>query len=256
MHSKTLIVNNLPCKITHSDQFNPTDSTRKIYLFLHGRGDSGSTWKKIIDHLDPTTQRIAVDFPWMWGSTRPKESRDIQAYATWTSVLIKKLGISRIDLYIWHSFWCRVLIKWLSQEILTKAKTVFIWAWGIQEQVEMWYYPIIRSGKRLLTTLGATNLLTRAQKKVRSDDYQQAWEMEDIFLKTIWEDLTNSLEKVSVPVLLVRGKNDASTPLRHGMLMEKLIPDSTLHVFSQWTHFVHHEHPEEIYSLIEQFETQ
>ena len=77
--------------------------------------------------------------------------------------------------------------------------------------------------------------------------------LRETFLKLIAEDLTQSAKKITVPVLLIWGEDDAKTPLTDGELLSKLISNCVLKVIGGVGHFVHQEKSGEVADLIKDF---
>lgn len=250
MQTKKIIVQNLPCRIYTSTEFDPDNESRTLVVFLHGRWDTWKTRTWIIQNMPENYQWLAVDFPWFWWSSKPDNSWNVWSYASWLQELLDKIWISSVSIFVGHSFWCRVLIAWVTRWVLKTQKLVFIWAWGIQENNKKWYFPILTLWKKILSRIWAKRVLQWGQRKLRSDDYSNAGSLEHIFLNTIGEDLTPLLSEIQQPTTLIWGKKDTQTPLRHGLLMKEKISQSTLHIFPEWTHFVHQEYADEIVDFI------
>ena len=77
--------------------------------------------------------------------------------------------------------------------------------------------------------------------------------MKETYLKVIGEDISDIFSKVSVPTMLVWGKNDGITPLRHAYFINKSISGSKLEIISGVGHNPHREAPETLVEKIVDF---
>lgn len=208
-----------------------------LVLLLHGWGASLELYRPTIELLKGSYRVAAPDFPGFGGSAEPPDAWDVGHYADWTVEFIKMLGAKRVIL-VGHSFGGRVTIKLLSRGDLPFAveRAVLIDSAGIK--------PTPSSGSKLKSRLykigrsvmGAPpmkklfpNAVENMRKRVGSADYNAASPlMRQVLVKTVNEDLTPLLEKISVPTLLIWGEKDTATPLSDGQTMERLIPNAGL----------------------------
>ena len=77
--------------------------------------------------------------------------------------------------------------------------------------------------------------------------------MRGVLVKAVNEDLSPLLSGISAPTLLIWGENDTATPLRDGKLMETLIPDAGLVVFSGGTHYAFLEQAPKFLTIVNNF---
>jgi pimeloyl-ACP methyl ester carboxylesterase len=69
------------------------------------------------------------------------------------------------------------------------------------------------------------------------------------------QSLEHELDKARGPVLLVWGQDDRASPLDHGLVMLRKMPQARLHVFARCGHSVQLEHPAEFNRLAVDFLT-
>lgn len=249
MKSRKLLVNDIPVHYVSSHAL-----SNDAIVLLHWRWDSSSTFAAIMKQMEEDWHSfVAFDFPWFGKSGMPSWDWTINDYIAFTKDFLHKIWVTKISTAIGHSFWCRVLIKAIASWELNTDALIMVWAWGIQENNNRRYYPLLWMGKKILTVLWLHTVRDTIQSKIRSQDYQHSWVMSEVFLHTIWEDLTNHLENVSTNTLLIRGSEDDQTPVAHGELMNNKIKNSTLHTLEWWSHFVHQEYPDRVYMLISEF---
>lgn len=249
MISHKLVVKNIP-----SNYIISTELLEKNVLFLHWRWDSSTTFDWLYQEFEKDgLSCIGVDFPWFGSTWMPWDDRKIDDYVDRTVELLEKIDINDDILMIWHSFWCRVLIKAIATWKLHPERIILIWAGGIQENNSRRYFPILKFWKKVLNSVWLWSMSKKIQSRIRSDDYNNAWELSQVFLNTIWEDLSHLLSSIQTPTLLLWWSDDDQTPLKHWNIMNNMIQNSTLEVIQWWTHFVHQESTWAIYDLIKKF---
>ncbi len=248
MKSRKIIVEWIATNYISSDSLD-----WEVFVLLHGRWDSSKTYVSIMKKLDEDwISYIAPDFPWFWSTEPPLDlNRHVEDYAQWLDLFLKKMWLTKSNILIGHSFGCRVILKWLYSSKLTANNIVLISAWGIQDQVNSTWY--LKIWKKILQWLWMWGVVSYLQSKIRSDDYINAGNLEQIFLNTISEDLQYTFEHVSAKTLLIWWDKDQSTPLSHAEIFNTWIHNSDLQIFPWWTHFVHQEFSHEVYQLIKQF---
>lgn len=107
---------------------------------------------------------------------------------------------------------------------------------------------IAKIGKALTSSETLKVLL---YKLAREGDYKNATPIQrQTMLNLIRTDLTNILNKISVPTLIIWGKQDKITPLSDGLIMHKLIKNSQLEVIDEARHSPQFTHPEEVVKKI------
>jgi pimeloyl-ACP methyl ester carboxylesterase len=82
------------------------------------------------------------------------------------------------------------------------------------------------------------NLESDLKNKFGSSDYNNASPiMKETLVKLVNEDLTDKLNKINVPTLLIWGDKDTATPLSDAKIMNKNIKDSGLVIYENCSHF-------------------
>jgi len=67
--------------------------------------------------------------------------------------------------------------------------------------------------------------------------------------------IVNHLANVTVPTLMIWGKQDKIVPVAHAHIAAKQISNAHLHVFDQCGHWAQFEHPQEFNQLVVEFLT-
>ncbi len=74
-------------------------------------------------------------------------------------------------------------------------------------------------------------------------DYYKAGTLSQTFKNVVHVSITQDLEKIVVPTLIIWGRNDAVTPLADGEYMNKHIVNSKLVIISNMSHKLPYENP-------------
>jgi pimeloyl-ACP methyl ester carboxylesterase len=162
---------------------------------------------------------------------------------------LDKLEIKN-PILIGHSFGGSVIIKHLSSGESAK-KAILISPSGIRKSgVKILFYKIIAKIFNLIFSLPGLNvwkdrLRRKFYEAIDSVDYIEAGRMTESYKKIIRDDLTEEMKKISVPVTLIWGAEDADTPISQGETMQKLIKHSKLRVIRNAGHFSFIDQPEE-----------
>lgn len=250
MQNKQCLLNWLITSYITSDNFD----NEKSLLFLHWRGQNKLSFEKIYKFLDfKNISYIALDFPWFWSSSFPDFDWQVSDYANFTKNFITKTSLKK-PILIWHSFWWRVcLILGSEKDYDNIDKIIMIWWAWIKPKINKLKLYIIKTWKFIFSTPWLKKIWEKIKKNIWSRDYLASWKMKNIFLNAINKDLTNLLQKIKYPTLLLRGEKDTETPLKDWILMNEKIKNSKLKVFENKTHFVHQEIPKEIFEEIDKF---
>lgn len=86
------------------------------------------------------------------------------------------------------------------------------------------------------------------------EDYQQSFTVPDWFVQH-QSDLTDSLERIQCPFLLIWGDADPISPVAVGQALHRQIPHAELHIVSQGQHDLAYVHAEHVAQLIQNFLT-
>lgn len=143
-----------------------------------------------------------------------------------------------------HSFGGRIAIKYAEKYPEDLDKLVLTGAAGIKHKLtarQKFFFRLSKIGKSIfsLPVLKTFEKYARKflYKIVRERDYADASaRMKEIMKNALAEDLTGMLEKITVPAVLIWGRNDRSTPLEDGKLMHQKIAGSKLFVIENANH--------------------
>ena len=231
------------------------EGVKNPVLLLPGWGCNGETYRKIINHLSSDWRVIAPDLPGFGQSPEPPEPWGVDDYAELIRNFCEKLKLQNITLF-GHSLGCRIIIKLLAEGFnLAGGKVILTGAAGIKPRKRLSQKiktSVFKTGKVFLKPF--PRLLTKLQNRSGSPDYRAASPMmRSCLVKIVNEDLTELLAKVNAEVLLIWGKNDDSTPLSDGKLMERLMPDAGLAVIENAGHYAFFDRPEQFIKILDSY---
>ncbi len=216
-----------------------------VILMLHGWASNAGLYNSQINLLKSKYRVIALNLPGHGGSEEPPYPFSVDDFAKFTIDFLKEKGIDKCTL-IGHSVGGRIIIKLLSYKEKTMFnKVVLIDSAGIKPvrnnkpTMKTKVYKILRTilGSSIIKKL-FPEALNKLKTKFGSEDYRNATPMmRDTLVKIVNEDLTEILECNDKDTLLIWGKNDTSTPVSDGELMEKKMKNSALVVIDNAGHF-------------------
>jgi pimeloyl-ACP methyl ester carboxylesterase len=79
--------------------------------------------------------------------------------------------------------------------------------------------------------------------------------LQETFKITVRQDIQKDAKQLRLPTLLIYGDSDRATPPLYGEIFRKLIPKSRLEIVKNSEHFVHHDQPEKVATMIKEFLT-
>ncbi|MFA5985796.1 MAG: alpha/beta hydrolase [Parcubacteria group bacterium] len=235
LNKRQIIINGMCATYYHTENFDPQDTL----LFLHG-------WQSQASHFAKTLQKcpnaIAVDLPGFGESDTPSTAWSLDDYVDFVAHFIEKLQITN-PIIAGHSFGGSIGIVYCARGNLVK-KLILIGSAGIRKKniKKYGFYIIAKIFKIPFALPGMRTLRNSVRKwfykKIDSEDYLHAGVLTETYQKIITDDLTQRLQKITVPTVLIWGENDTETPLENGKLMERLIKNSQLHVIPHAGHYV------------------
>lgn len=213
-------------------------------LLLHGWGANLELMRPVADAVAAMGMRaVSFDFPGFGETPEPPAPWGVPEYAAFTRAFMREMRLEGCDV-VCHSFGGRVVIYLASEEPALFRRLVLVDAAGIRPRRDAkWYIKTYtyKLGKRLARVPWIDHALHLSvrQKAAGSADYRAVGSdvMRGVFVRTVNLDLTDRLEKIKNPTLLIWGSLDDTTPLWMGRLMEARISDAGLAVFEGAGHF-------------------
>lgn len=239
--------------LTHYTLVSNWSTTDKVFLWLHWWQQRWSTFDVLIKEL-PQYTHINMDLPWFGDSWLPPHDWGVKEYAAYVQEFIQKLWIASEKLIIiGHSFWWRIAIELLWNNMIEAKSLVLMWSAGIQKSIKnSTYFGIISRVKKISIRLHMTTCYERIAKMFRSADYNTSWLLQGNFLKTVNYDQTSLLANIHTPTLLIRWIHDDQTPLSDAHIMVEKIQWSKLYT-TDGGHFTYKTHSQDIVCRITSF---
>lgn len=220
-------------------------------LALHGWGRRGSDFAAVLEGFSG----IAPDLPGFGASPAPDEAIGADAYADIVAGMLD--SFDRPPVLIGHSFGGRVAVC-LAAKLPHRVGSLVLT--GV---------PLIRletgrqpaAGYRFVRRLNRMGLISderleREKRKRGSDDYRAAsGVMRDILVKVVNESYEGQLSRISSPVQMLWGEDDAEVPISIAEAAQAILSDASLDVLPGVGHFVPLEAPDAIRSAIEEART-
>ncbi len=195
-------------------------------VFLHGWGCSGDIFLPIAENLTRFSCYL-VDFNGFGKSAFPPvEGWSVEDYADKLFEFFKDNRLSDATL-VAHSFGCRVALFFAAKYPFCVRKMMLIAPAGVRE------FSLARSLKvfryKLRKCMLRLGCLRFALDKFGSNDYLLCdVRLKNTFVKVVNQDLRKYAKAVVAPTILICGRDDLETPLKHAKLLNKCIPNSEL----------------------------
>ncbi|MDO8515165.1 MAG: alpha/beta hydrolase [bacterium] len=206
-------------------------------IFLHGWNKEKSAYKELLD----LTGADFMNIPGFEEElSRPYNLDD---YCSWLNEKINDKTT-----LVTHSFGGRVAIKFVVAHPEKVEKLILIASGGIERKS-----PIIRFINFLKPVI--PNLFRDLFRySIGSSDYLNATGyLKETLKNVVAENLEFVLKDIKVPTLLIWGDQDHTTPLWHGELMHKLIPNSQFSILEGGDHGIPYRRAKEVAKVINDF---
>jgi len=229
----------------------------KTVVLIHGWADSLSGFYDIQKKLSSNYEVISLDLPGFGQSSQPSESWDLDNYSNFLKLFSDKLKLNIYGL-IGHSNGGAIIINGLANNRLKASKLILMSSAGIRDKdkaKKQTLKVVAKSGKALTSILPShvkNNIKNRFYGRIGSD-YLIAQGMEETFKKVVSQDVQNDAAKLNLPTLLIYGREDNSTPVSYGEILNSKINGSELKVLDNAEHFVHSDQPHQVERLIMEF---
>lgn len=230
----------------------------KVVVLLHGWGDSSAGLQSLRAALKKRHRVISLDLPGFGNTQPPQEPWGLNNYVDFVQQFLQKIHAPAVWSFVGHSNGGAIIIRGLADGRFESDRAVLIASAGIRD--------VYKGRKRALRILAKTAKVITAPlpkavtQKLRKKAYQQIGSdmlvvegMQETFKRVVGEDVRPDAAQLRMPVLLIYGEADDSTPLWFGQQFHELMVDSTLVVMPGAGHFVHLERPEEVAKQVQEF---
>lgn len=237
----------------------------KTLIILHGWQSSKERWQKVKEEIEKEGIKVIVpDIPGFKPETELKEPWDLDNYIDWFYSIISSQKLDEGFFLLGHSFGGRMAIKIAAKNLFNLKGVILVSAAGIKKKPTF--------GRKILS-VGATIVKISGIREapvlkqiyyflrtffyryiLNKTDYIDAKGFLNDTIKNILdEDLTTSLDKITVPTMIVWGKLDKITPLEDAYLMKEKIKKSKIALMENIGHDPHIENPKKLAEIISNF---
>lgn len=232
--------------MSHSSIINYQSS---IYI-LHGWTYSKSKWDPFLSFLKKKKLNpVLLDIPGL--TEKINKPWNIEDYSNW---LYKKLQKEKDVVLIGHSNGGRIAMVFSIKHPSKISKLVLIDSAGIYHD-ELYislkrriFGAIAKTGRKLARVGIARDFLYFLTGE---KDYKEASEdMKKTMVNLLQSDKSLKAEAISVPTIIIWGKNDGITPASDGEILNKRIKNSRLFLIKGARHSPQFTHPEQVAGII------
>lgn len=226
------------------------DNNSKINLiFLHGWGQNIEMMMPIAKPYIKKYNVLVLDLPGFGLSDEPNEVWDIYEYADMVEYIRKELNMGN-PILIGHSFGGKISLAYSIK--YNPVKTVLL-ASPFRKAITK--KSIKTKILKLMKKVPVVKKLEGyAKKHIGSTDYKNASEqMRKVLVKHLNLDLSNDLDKVKCPTLLIWGTKDTAVPYEDGKYLESNISNCGLVTYDGCTHYAYLERLAQTKNVINSF---
>jgi pimeloyl-ACP methyl ester carboxylesterase len=230
----------------------------KNIVILHGWQQDLECWFELKNILVKKYKVYFPIFPGL-GKTKLDHPFTLDDYVIWLEDYLKENNISK-PYFLAFSFGGRVAIAYAAKQ-KPLSGLILVAAAGIKPK-ENWKKTIgmllAKTGK-LFLSIPPLSLLQKPASwllytLLREKDYYRANKvLKKTMTNVLGVDLTNHLEKIKVPTLILWGGEDRITPIEDAYLMNKKVVHSQLKIFKEEGHNLPLRKPKELAQTITKF---
>ena len=230
----------------------------KLVLLLHGWGDNARGLSTLRQSLAKKYQVLALDLPGFGSSQVPREVWDLDNYASFVQALLSKLDLKQPYAVIGHSNGGALAVRAVSLGLLKPRKLVLLAASGIRTGggTKRFILKVIaKTGDAATIWLPERyrQALRRSLYGAAGSDMLVMPQLQETFKKTVRQDVQADAASITIPTLLIYAENDRAVPPGDGQKYHQLIKGSRLEIIAGAGHFVHHDQPARVETLIKDF---
>lgn len=239
------------------------ERSRPVLCIIPGWGGSKETWKEFIASAKENFDVCCIELPCFGGVACPQTVWGIEQYAEYVNLQLKEIRKEERNkkiILLGHSFGGQVAACVAEKHPDSFDELVLIAAAVVRPR-RILKRVILGTCARIVKSLLKTHqqntkiadIKKRMYNAIFSPDYTDtSGIMRDIFRKVIREDMRHVLPKITKRTLVFWGKYDSYTPLRHGKIIAKKIPNTELVVFKTGKHGLHRTHTADILNTLKQ----
>ena len=214
-------------------------------LILPGWGDTRKTFDNIINNIKDYNVYI-IDYPNFGKSSNLNKEYTIYDY---TELILNFINDKNINnpIIIAHSFGGRIASLLVTKYNLKVKKLLLIDVAGIKRinlklLLKQTIYKILKSITALLPN--KQKIRKKLFNYFSSNDYKNInSNMRKTFQNIVKENLKKYYKNIKAETLIIWGENDNDTPLKDGIIINKLIKNSALIIYPKAEHYSYLKYP-------------
>ena len=217
-------------------------------VLLHGWGQNIQMMKGIGDQLSDN-RIIILDLPGFGNSEEPKDVWTVDDYVSMLHELLEKLSANN-PIIIGHSFGGKIALLYATKYEVKKLVCL----------ASPYKKNIVKNSlkTKVLKTAKKVPVLNKlegfAKKHIGSTDYKNSSEMmRKIMVEHVNYDISNQLNKIKCPTLLIWGTMDQAVNINDAYELEKLISNCGLVVYEGCTHYAYLERFDQTVRVLRSF---
>lgn len=232
-----------------------------LILMLHGWGRGSISYVRVMELLAQQGYQVIVpDLPGFGKTLPPQDAWGVNEYSQFAFQFAQKLSLPKFFL-LGHSFGGQVAVK-LAIEHPELVRGLILYGAAVIRKEPTTKVKFLQTVARFGNAVFSVFPLSLVKYFMRTAFYRflgigsSAYAkgvMREVRNKIVRQDLSHFLPGVSLPVLILWGDKDKSTPLADAHFIKEKIPQASLVVFPGATHLIHQEMPEKFVANITSF---
>lgn len=232
---------------------------KPFLVIIPGWEGNKKTWEKFINISNQEFDTFCLDLPCFGEEPCPKKIWGVEDYAEYvkTKIINYELPINLLG----HSFGGQIAVLLTAKypELVDKLILSGASVYRQKNSLKTKFFGLIAIFGKVVFKLSIINFLKEPAKKILykladSPDYINTNGIKrDIFKKIIREDVSNLLEKIKIPTLIVWGEKDNYVSIKFGKKIAEQIKNSNFVTIPNGRHGLHLQFPDELLKLIKSF---
>lgn len=221
-------------------------STKPQLIILPGWGGSRVTWAEFIALAEKHFDVVCIELPCFGTEPCPKEVWGIPEYAAFVQKKVKTIpkNANQKRILMGHSFGGQTA-AYIAGNKLIDINGLILAAASVVRPKHSIKRSVLFVLSRIAKLPGIRGFFQKYREqiynRIGSPDYTKTKGVQqEIYKRIIRQDQTSVLSNITVPTLLIWGKNDRYTPLRYGKRIANLIKNAELQIIPTGTHGLHH----------------
>ena len=249
----------------------PQDAPEAV-VFVHGNPGPADDWNDLLERVGEFARAVALEMPGYGRAEKPKQfDYTVGGYARHLGGVLEQLGVQRAHL-VMHDFGGPWGLRWAVEHADAFASATLIntgvlidYKW--HRFARIWRTPVLgelfqatatRGGVRML--VGRENPRLSKEQLDRIYEVSKSWPTKRAVLKLYRASpaeamgaLAPALRVLDRPALVIWGAQDAYLPREQAERQRQSFPSATVHELEGHGHWVMHEDPELVASLVVPF---